>query len=223
MQTNEISSEKLYEEIMWLRDDLTDIQRHELWKKKYGGQTVAWGGRVKEINERTGRSHTWIEVCVAVDGRECWFNEPLSERAYYLGFSVGDEVALTGTLPEECPRYPRVSLFFAKATIKKAPKRQEMIEREAGKCFIATAAYGNSLDSKVILLREFRDTFLLVSGYGQKLVRTYYLISPLPACVIRRSRILRWVSRVLLSPVVWLVGRATVRNIGGEKEPGRVE
>gem|GEM_PF-1190774 len=36
-----------------------------------------------------------------------------------------------------------------------------------GGCFIATAAFGSSLEPHVIILKEFRDKFLMVSGWGR--------------------------------------------------------
>jgi hypothetical protein len=46
------------------------------------------------------------------------------------------------------------------------------------KCYIATAVYGNGNAPEVLLLRQFRDRFLLSSMMGRLFVTVYYFISP---------------------------------------------
>lgn len=71
-----------------------------------------------------------------------------------------------------------------------------------GGCFIATAAYGSLLEPHVALLREFRDSFLLTTGPGQKFVSLYYSYSPPIARVINDSEILKSGVRILLVPLI---------------------
>jgi YVTN family beta-propeller protein len=47
-----------------------------------------------------------------------------------------------------------------------------------GGCFIATAAYGSSMEPDVTILRRFRDTYLLSFGPGYFFVNAYYRHSP---------------------------------------------
>ena len=72
----------------------------------------------------------------------------------------------------------------------------------AGGCFIATAAFGTSLDSHVITLRNFRDQKLLTNPLGTKFVQAYYKYSPPIADYIATKESLKLVTRVALWPIV---------------------
>jgi len=102
----------------------------------------------------------------------------------------------------------------------------------SGSCFIATAAYGSYLEPEVRILRTFRDEYLLSHAPGRRIVTAYYRYSPPLADAISRSESLRWIFRVLLTPVVYgvkyplitgllimLIGSVTVR---ARRRPSRV-
>ena len=71
-----------------------------------------------------------------------------------------------------------------------------------GGCFIATAAYGSLLEPHVVLLREFRDTYLLTNDPGRTFVSFYYTYSPPIADFIAESELLKFMVRMMLLPLV---------------------
>jgi len=71
-----------------------------------------------------------------------------------------------------------------------------------GGCFIATAAYGSVLHPHVKILRSFRDTYLVTHGVGKRFVAFYYRYSPSVADFISGHARLKYVTRVLIIPLV---------------------
>ena len=71
-------------------------------------------------------------------------------------------------------------------------------------CFIATAAFGSELDSRIDVLRTFRDIHLQDSPGGKAFVKAYYELSPPIADFIAEKGWLRTLVRILLLPVIGL-------------------
>ena len=69
--------------------------------------------------------------------------------------------------------------------------------------FIATAAYGSYLAPEVMVLRGFRDRYLLTNGPGQAFVDLYYRFSPPIAAFIKEHDSLKEAVRWGLTPVVY--------------------
>ena len=73
-----------------------------------------------------------------------------------------------------------------------------------GGCFIATACFGNYNHPFVRILREFRDKILLKNSIGRNFVNWYYAHSPKYAEIIRNNLILKLLTQILLTPVVFI-------------------
>jgi lysophospholipase L1-like esterase len=73
-----------------------------------------------------------------------------------------------------------------------------------GGCFIATAAFGSAVEKHVVLLKEFRDSWLLTNAPGRHFVSAYYRLSPPVAYFIDRHDYLKPVVRVSLYPLIAL-------------------
>jgi hypothetical protein len=98
---------------------------------------------------------------------------------------------------------------------KTAKKLEKALEKETKKCCIAeAAAYGTSLTSKLDVLRDFRDKFLLKRKTGEKYVKFYYQISPPIADFISQHPLLRkMMKKIVIEPMVKVV--SATENIWG--------
>ncbi len=77
-----------------------------------------------------------------------------------------------------------------------------------GGCFIATAVYGSYEAPFVIILRQFRDQYLLTNEPGRWFVGQYYQYSPPAAEWIRNRETIKSIIRLMLYPLVvfsWLM------------------
>lgn len=72
-------------------------------------------------------------------------------------------------------------------------------------CFIATAAFGSKFTWPVVLLRHFRDQYLMTNTMGTAFVKFYYKNSPPIAAIITDSQSLKLMVRILLAPVIAIV------------------
>lgn len=72
-------------------------------------------------------------------------------------------------------------------------------------CFIATAAFGSKFKWPVVLLRQFRDQYLLSNPVGTAFVKLYYYYSPPIAKYIAAREELRFLVRICLAPMITMV------------------
>ena len=73
---------------------------------------------------------------------------------------------------------------------------------DGGGCFIATAAFGSLFEPHVVILRDFRDTYLLPNTLGRAFVKFYHKYSPPIADTISESESLRLLVRIALAPLI---------------------
>ena len=85
-----------------------------------------------------------------------------------------------------------------------------------GGCFIATAAYGSSEDTNVMILRQFRDKELLTNRLGKRFVELYYRYSPSIANYIAKRDTLRLLVRWSLRPAVLMAKICLFPKAGGK-------
>lgn len=106
--------------------------------------------------------------------------------------------------PDGNRRTAYLTYFFEKVRGRWIVKRIDFSKTDYGaaKCFIATAAYGTPMNREVILLRQFRDQYLMTNALGRKLVDLYYRMSPPVAERISGSDTARAAVRTILWPVV---------------------
>ncbi len=72
-------------------------------------------------------------------------------------------------------------------------------------CFIATACFGSKYEPSVVLLREFRDDYLMKTNWGKAFVSYYYQNSPPIAAYIANSSELKGLTRIVLLPFISIV------------------
>ncbi len=75
---------------------------------------------------------------------------------------------------------------------------------EQDECFIATAAFGSKYHPEVVILRHFRDEFLMTNRWGREFVKYYYKHSPVAANIIRDYPGYKVPVRIFLIPFVLL-------------------
>tara|TARA_B110000240_G_scaffold33683_1_gene36491 strand:- start:5423 stop:6463 length:1041 start_codon:yes stop_codon:yes gene_type:complete len=77
---------------------------------------------------------------------------------------------------------------------------------ENGNCFIATLCYDDLNHTNLVLLRNFRDKFLLNNNFGKFLVNTYYEISPKFIVLLNKKSIFTTViKKLIIEPFVSII------------------
>ncbi len=79
------------------------------------------------------------------------------------------------------------------------------VKRSGTGCFIATAAYGSPMAEEVVLLRTFRDRYLMTHALGRQLIEYYYAYSPFLAGIIEHHDGVKAMTRAAMYPVIWAV------------------
>lgn len=74
-------------------------------------------------------------------------------------------------------------------------------------CFVASATYGDAYHPDVILLKSFRDEFLIHTALGRIFIDAYWIIGPRLSILVQKSLILKSFSRWIISKLIKLINR----------------
>ena len=175
---------------------------HEKYQDASGGAYSFSHGYV-DLTNRFKTIMSYGTQCGAL-GFSCatinYFSAAPASGVNYSGFAVGDATNADN-------RQTVINTKLAISQFRQSKSAAELAQIEAVEkgCFIATATYGSFLDPHVQALRDFRDRYLEPYAAGQLIMNFYYQNSPPLARAISNEPILRWFSRLFLTPLVLLV------------------
>lgn len=76
-----------------------------------------------------------------------------------------------------------------------------------GSCFVATAAYQDPWHPDVVFLRKFRDECLVKYGLGRAFIQLYWLIGPVLARPVKRTKFLQRFFKMIIGLIVRAIAR----------------
>ena len=133
--------------------------------------------------------------------RVCYQIGYLAQVGNIAGVSIADWFRKSIDAEDFGPESPHYDMY---QETKNAAK-EFLPHAKKGKCFIATAVYGDVDAAEVVGFREFRDTVLLPTRIGRMIVSRYYQFSPHLARSISQSHVARLLLRIfLLNPLYYL-------------------
>ena len=84
------------------------------------------------------------------------------------------------------------------------PKPKPTTTTSSGGCYIATMAYGDYDHPQVMVLRQFRDSYLSKRKWGQKFIKFYYANSPRWVETLKDHKRINLLIRKMLDSFVYI-------------------
>lgn len=143
--------------------------------------------------------------------KPCWFKEGTLEIRHnsdaFLSEVNEDHIVIYNSMFEKKRR-----IFFSEIV---SIERKDLVKKEnlslstpnssssKSGCFIATAVYGSPYANEVMILKAFRDEWLLNYSFGKAFVKLYYWISPSIANRIAKRKFLKEMTKsILIIPIL---------------------
>lgn len=130
------------------------------------------------------------------NGKPYWFRIGLVDEANNVGYFWPPEGGGASNFRDPNGKNCDVEACIYTAT----PDQVVGLLTEDMNCFIASAAYGTSLNDKLDTFRELRFKRLLPTQWGRRFVKTYYRYGPFAARYIHDKPVLRAAARGILWP-----------------------
>lgn len=194
------------------------------WSRKAAAEIYLqkYDDALKSVNEaiRLDRKNAdaWFNRGLIRDKRRN-YDDAIKDYDHALSYSPKHVKALNnkGTIMGQLERWEEAEKCFKKV-LELDPKNQDAKENlslladyKVGKhkrrCFIATAAYGSPFDTRINILRSWRDNILIRTNIGVLFINIYYKISPPIANIIARSKMLKAIVRRGLDPVISYISK----------------
>lgn len=87
------------------------------------------------------------------------------------------------------------------------------VEQKKSGCFIATAVYGSPYENEVMVLKDFRDNWLLQYKLGEAFVKLYYWFSPSIANqIVKRDSLRKLTKTVLIVPLLKFANSINIKE-----------
>lgn len=132
-----------------------------------------------------------------IEGYKYWDN--IHNISGLHGISTQYEKTLREMMDEAVASLRQIDEAYQAPTVEK---------KQAGACFMVTAAMGDASHPDVVVLRRFRDELLLLRPWGRLAILWYYRVGPKLAILIGRSTLLKHVAyTVLVRPAAALASR----------------
>lgn len=122
-------------------------------------------------------------------------------------FQVGESGGFLGIFCNSCER-GFTSWICTKCETENTASKTLFYLRKKGGCFIATAIYSSYDSQQVVVLREFRDMYLLTNPVGKFFVQIYYLISPpIAQYISNKPKIIVVLKKYILDQIVKAISK----------------